>query len=127
MEKFIKLSIFFLFACLAFSFAYPTYALEREYDSNGQTSFYGKYEYDDEDGKGEKGNSESDKGNNPKDAVNADSENKGSPNYSSTGQNLLPNTGGFVNPLFPQIGVLIVICTIGISVYISKRKEGKNK
>ncbi|MBO0473881.1 hypothetical protein IGL98_003417 [Enterococcus sp. DIV0840] len=123
MSKLVKATIGFMFVCLAFSVSSNTYALEQEYESNGETSFYGKYEYNTEEDKEENKDSSSiNVGKNTGDASNHGTENTGSNNYSATGQNILPNTGDFINPLYSIMGISTFLGMV-ILIYMFKRKE----
>lgn len=78
------------------------HALEQEYETTGQASFYGSYKYE----------KETDDGSN----------NSGTRNYLSTGQAVLPKTGDYINPIYVQVGIAVIASTIGL-IFIEKRKK----
>lgn len=107
MKNILKMmSVLLLFFCVI-GITNEINAIEQNYDSNGQTSFYGKYEYE---------NDSNDSGANWLD---------GSNNYLSTGQVVLPSTGDYTYPVFAQVGVILLI-GISVFVFIEKRK-GENQ
>lgn len=120
--KKLKASIGIVLVCLFSFIGSPTFASEKEYESNGQTSFYGTYEFDTEDGKGETG---SNMGNNAGGTVGTDWENTGSNDYSATGQSMLPNTGYYTDSVYSKIGSLLILIVTGFIYLMNKRKKGE--
>ncbi|MBO0481688.1 LPXTG cell wall anchor domain-containing protein [Candidatus Enterococcus courvalinii] len=97
------MSVLLLFFCVI-GITNETNAIEQNYDSTGQASFYGKYEYE-----------------NTNDSNNSGSEwATGSNNYLSTGQVILPSTGDDTYPIFTHVGVILLI---GVSMFIFMEKR----
>ncbi|MFQ7233310.1 MAG: hypothetical protein ACLRPU_00435 [Enterococcus hulanensis] len=91
-------------------------AEEQQYKSNGQTSFYGTYEYDtnEENNKNEQGLNKSNSG--------KQLPTSGTKNYSSSGRAILPRTGDFIDPIYLYIGLTFWAGIIYL-IFITKRKE----
>lgn len=102
------MSVLLLFFCVI-GITNEINAIEQNYDSNGQTSFYGKYEYE---------NDSNDSGANWLDGSN--NYLRGSNNYLSTGQVVLPSTGDYTYPAFTHVGVILLI---GVSIFIFMKKR----
>ena len=97
------MSVLLLFFCVI-GITNEINAIEQNYDSNGQASFYGKYEYE----------NKNDSNNSGSDWV------AGSNNYLSTGQVILPSTGYYTYPAFTHVGVILLI---GVSIFIFMKKR----
>ncbi|MFS0941837.1 hypothetical protein IGK28_000680 [Enterococcus sp. DIV0182] len=110
MKNILKTIIVLLLVFCAVGITNKTNAVERNYESNGQTSFYGKYEYE---------NDSNDSRANWLDGSN--NYLRGSNNYLSTGQVVLPSTGDYTYPVFAQVGGILLI-GISVFVFIEKRK-----
>lgn len=104
MKNILKTIIVLLLVFCAVGITNKTNAVERNYESNGQTSFYGKYEYE----------NKNDSNNSGSDWV------AGSNNYLSTGQVILPSTGDYTYPAFTHVGVILLI---GVSIFIFMKKR----
>lgn len=125
---------------LLFSFAATlhtnsnAYAEEKKYESNGQTSFYGKYIYPGDDEKEVKDNI----GPSSKkfdDQISGGSHNrfskksynrhpKESGDYVSAGKTVLPRTGDFTDPLYSVIGVGLLLGML-VLIYRERKEEMK--
>ncbi|WP_161902360.1 hypothetical protein [Candidatus Enterococcus willemsii] len=81
-----------------------SFAMEQHYESNGQTSFYGNYEY----------------------PQGSEKDLNSSSNYSSTGQKVLPRTGDFVSPIYSNIGIICLITSMYL-IFIGKRSVNDEK
>lgn len=121
--KYLMRTLSIVFLTLAFGIkAIPATAEKQHYKSNGQTSFYGTYEYEtnEENNDNERNSDNAEQANRSTSGKELPS--SGTKNYSSSGRAILPRTGDSVNSSYFYAGLIFWTGLIYL-IFNTKRKE----
>lgn len=115
MKTIIKPISFFMLTFLFVLGTVGVHAEEQSYKSNGQTSFYGIYEYDDK-------QEEVEQNHNGNDTNGESSLDNDTQQDLLSGQETLPKTGDSLNPACFYVGFILIGGAFSL-IYINKRNE----